>query len=183
MEKMELIKKLKKLADDTRGNDNERQSAETRLNELMLKYNIKIEDIIMDEPKDRFIPFDTKYEERLIHQVAYKLWKHEKSIMSYTNKKKKFNREHLILNLTDAEFIEFQYLYDTYRMDFKKEMELFYAAFVSKNRIYPQLTEEEQERINNEPDTMSRGDRLRASMMAQGIQASEIRRRLGNGEN
>ena len=56
-------------------------------------------------------------------------------------------------------------------------------AFISKNRIYPELTKEEQEKVDNEPDTMSRGDRIRASMMAEGIQASEIRKRLGNGEN
>lgn len=183
MDKIELIKKLKSLADDSRGNDNERQSAETRLNELMLKYNIKIDDIIANQTKERFIPFDTEYEKRLIHQVAYKLWKHDKPIMSYTNQKKKFNREHLILELTDAEFIEFEYLYDTYRQDFKKEMELFYMAFVSKNRIYPELTKEEQEEADKQPDTMSRGDRIRASMMAEGIQTSQIRKRLGNGEN
>ena len=183
MDKIELIKKLKSLADDSRGNDNERQSAETRLNELMLKYNIKIEDIIADEPKERFIPFDTEYEQRLIHQIVYKLWKHEKPIMSYTNKKKKFNREHLILNLTDAEFIEFEYLYDTYRRDFKKEMDIFYLAFISKNRIYPELTDEEREKVDNEPDPISRGDRIRASMMAEGIQTSQIRKRLDNGKN
>ena len=95
MDKIELIKKLKKLADDDRGNDNERISAETRLNELMIKYHIKIEDIIMDQVKERCIPFETEYEKRLIHQIAYKLWKRDKSIMSYTNKRKKFNRIHI----------------------------------------------------------------------------------------
>lgn len=183
MNKIELIKKLKQLADDDRGNDNERISAETRLNELMIKYHIKIEDIIADEVKERCIPFDTEYEKRLIHQIAYKLWKRDKIIMSYVNKRKKFNREHLILELTDAEFIEFEYLYDIYRKDFKKEMDLFYMAFISKNKIYPKLTEEEQQEEDKKPDTISRSDKIRASMMMEGIQESQIRKRLNDGEN
>ena len=56
-------------------------------------------------------------------------------------------------------------------------------AFISKNRIYPKLTKEEQAEEDKKPDTMSRSDKIRASMMMDGIETSQIRKRLNNGEN
>ena len=60
MNKLDLLKKLKALANDNRGNDNERESAEKQLNKLMEKYNITEEDIGTEEVKRRDLYFKTE---------------------------------------------------------------------------------------------------------------------------
>ena len=54
MNKLDLLKKLKALANDNRGNNNERESAEKQLNKLMEKYHITEEDIGIEEVKNGF---------------------------------------------------------------------------------------------------------------------------------
>ena len=57
MNKLDLLKKLKSLANDVRGNENERQSAEEQLNKLMQKYNITEEDLEIEKTERRnFVP-------------------------------------------------------------------------------------------------------------------------------
>ncbi len=177
--KMELLKKLQRLAEDDRGNDNERISAETMLNQLMLKWNISINDLELDTEKPREIEFYSLYEKKLIFQICYKLFKNNKSIRGYVSQRSKYKRTHLTIDMTDSEFIEFEYLYSTYRQDLQKEMDLFYSAFVAKNNIYPELTKEEQEEINKKPDEYTKNERLRIRIMAEGIEMSQIRKQIG----
>lgn len=179
MNKMELLKKLNALAKDNRGNSNERESAEKRLNELMKKYDIKIEDIEKEEEKDRYIEFTNIYERQLISQIVYKLFKRTKDVRGYISQRSKFKRTHLIVSMTDAEFIEFEYLYSVYKADLQKDMDLFYAAFINKNHIFPKYTDEELEAMENIPDEYTRGDRIRIDLMSRGIEISQIRKQIG----
>lgn len=174
MNKLDLLKKLKALASDDRGNNNERESAEKQLNKLMQKYNISEEDIGIDETKRRDLYFKTEWEHKLIAQTLYKLFP-EKPLYQQRNK-----RNWCFVELTDAEYLEFEMYYSAYKGSFQKELDLFYLAFISTNNIYPKNPPKSTE---PKSDGFSRGDRMRAAMMAQGIQRTNVRRELTDGKN
>ena len=178
MDKIQLLKKLNTLMQDTRGNSNERENAEKILAELIKKYNISLDDINNDEQKDRYIEFNNDYEKQLICQICYKLFKHEKSVRSFISKKSKFNRTHVIIQMTDEELIEFEYLYSIYKTDLAKEMNLFYTAFINKNNIFPELTDNELNLIKSTPSEYNNDERIRMTLMADGIKRSQIRKSI-----
>lgn len=168
--KLDLLKKLKTLADDTRGNEYERQTAEEQLNKLMKQYNVTEEDLEIDVRKKREFYFKNDWEHKLICQTIYKLFP-EMDIYRTRGKKNWIWTE-----MTDAEYIEFEVHYCAYKVSFQKEFEIFYYAFLSKNKIFPNKPPENK--APNAEDTMSRGDLIRASMMAQGIESAKVRRLL-----
>ena len=172
MNKLDLLKKLKSLANDVRGNENERQSAEEQLNKLMLKYNITEEDLEIEKTERRNFYFKNEWEHRLICQTIYKLWP-EMTIYRQFGKKNWIWAE-----MTDAQYLEFEVHYCAYKASFQKEFDIFYYAFLSKNHIFP----DKPAKNNSNDGGMSEGDLIRASMMAQGIESAQIRRLL-NGEN
>lgn len=176
MNKLELIKKLKALADDTRGNQNERESAEKQLQNLMDKYGITDEDLDIQEEKYREFYFVEEWEHKLICQTIYKLFPN-KPVYKQRGKKR-----YIYAYMTDAEKIEFEIYYPAYKESFKKEFDLFYYAFLSKNRIFPEKPPENNEAANAD-DKFSRGDMIRIGMMAQGIESTRVHKQIGDGNN
>lgn len=176
-QKLELLNKLKALANDTRGNDNERKVAMKQLEILMERYNITEEDLGKTERKERTIWFHSEWERRLANQVCYKLFP---TISRYSHIK---DRRHMHIELTDAEWIEFEYIFNIYRNDFEKELDLFFIAFLQKNHIFPDVDKDPDGPTIE--DKYSKGDLLRIGMMMEGIEHSQIRKAIGevDGEN
>lgn len=170
-----MLKKLKALADDTRGNENERAEAQNRLRRLMEKHGITEEDLEIEVRKKRNFYFKDDWEHKLICQTIYKLFP-EMDIYRTQGKKNWIWAE-----MTDAEYIEFEMHYCAYKASFQKEFDIFYYAFLSKNRIFPDKPPEDK--APNAEDKMSRGDLLRASMMAQGIESAQVRKLIGGNDN
>lgn len=169
--KLNLLKKLKTLADDTRGNENERQSAEEQLSKLMKQYNITEEDLEIEKVERRDFYFKDSWEHKLICQTIYKLFPEMNIYRTYGKK------NWIWAEMTDAQYLEFEVHYCAYKASFQKEFDIFYYAFLSKNKIFPDKPVKESTNDN----TMSKGDLIRASMMAQGIESAQVRRLL-NGE-
>ena len=174
--KSEIIKKLKAIADDTRGNDNERMSAQKQLEKLMKKYNLTDEDLEKEEQFYYPLYFREEWEHKLICQTLYKLVP-DRPIYKESNK-----RNWLYTYLTNAEKIEFEMYYNAYKNSFKKEFDLFYYAFLSKNRIFPDKPVEEST-DEDKPSKYSRGDLLRIGMMAEGIESARVHKEIGDGND
>ena len=171
MNKTDLLKKLKALANDERGNINERKLAEERLNELLIKYNIDPEDINTENLVRRDFYFREDWERKLLGQTLYMLFP-EKDFWKNTKK-----RNWIWCEMTDAEYLEFETHYCAYKASYQHEQELFFTAFISKNKIFP--PDEKVPENKRAPESkMSRGDRLRAAMMMDGIQSTTVRRLL-----
>lgn len=170
--KLELLKKLKALADDIRGNENERQSAENQLAKLMDMYNITDEDLEIEQPIRRNFYFKHHWEHRLICQTIYKLWP-EMSIYRTRGR-----RNWIWAEMTDVQYLEFEVHYNAYKTSFQKEFDIFYYAFISKNNIFPDKPVKE-----GAENTMSQNDLLRASMMAQGMEHVQVRKLIGKDDN
>lgn len=134
MNKEELIKKIKALAD--RGIGGEKENAQKLLKELMQKYNINEEEISEDVIKEFDIKMPKVYKAAdLANQVLYSIVGKEngenKGLYSWRRTK------HYFVRCTAAEFLEFEAKLKFYAHFFKKELETFYSAFVQANGIFP----------------------------------------------
>ena len=175
-DKIQLLKKLQNRMKDLRGNENERLVAEKQLDILMKKYGITEEDLGTDERKRRDFYFGNEWENKLICQVLYTIKGDNNPIYQSRHK-----RNWIWAELTDAEYIEFETLYPAYKQSFKKELDIFYLAFVNKNHIFPPDSIAKQK--NSSSDRFSRADRMRAAMMSEGIEFTNVRRQLEDGKN
>ena len=172
--KLELLKKLQALAQDDRGNEHERNVAEKQLSILMKKYNITDEDIEEEKPKERQIWYRHHWEYLLIHQLVYAFFD-DRPTKIRIGGRMVGERGFLYVDFTDAEWLEFNYMYDIYKTSLNKEMELFYTAFISKNHIYPAKPKESNsEHVN--PMTME--EQMKVAMFAESISKSHIRKAL-----
>ena len=176
MDKLELLKKLQNRVKDLRGNENERLNAESQLNMLMKKYGIGEEDLETEKKKRRDFYFKNEWERSLISQVLYTIRGENNVIYKFSNK-----RNWIWAELTDAEYIQFETLYPAYKVAFQKEFEIFYLAFINKNKIFP--PDSIAKPNSNKSSKYSRSDRMRAAMMAEGMEFTKIRRQIGDGKN
>ena len=174
MDKTELLKKLKALSEDTRGNENERKRAEEQLNRLLIKYNIDPQSINTENLVRRDLYYKNELEKKLLHQVVYKICGDRQM---YVQRGK---RNWIWCEMTDAEFLQFEMEYPTYKNAMNKELDIFYLAFIQKNRIFPpdNLVPQKETDEEEQPSRYSRGDRIRAAMMAEGMEFTNIRRQL-----
>lgn len=173
MDKTELLKKLKALSEDTRGNENERKRAEEQLNRLLIKYNIDPQSINTENLVRRDLYYKNELEKKLLHQVVYKICGDRQM---YVQRGK---RNWIWCEMTDAEFLQFEMEYPAYKNAMNKELDIFYLAFIQKNRIFPPDNLVHQKETDEEqPSQYSRGDRIRAAMMAEGMEFTNIRRQL-----
>ena len=134
MNKEDLIKKIKALAD--RGIGGEKENAQKLLKELMRKYNINEEEISEDLIKEFDIKMPKVYKAaELANQVLYSIVGKEngdtKGLFSWRGTK------HYFIRCTAAEFLEFEAKLKFYAHFFKKELDTFYSAFVQANSIFP----------------------------------------------
>jgi len=145
MEKyINLAKKLKQLAE--RGIGGEKYNVEIKLKELMMKYNLRIEDI--EGEKEDFHTFNFEpHNKKLFFQVASTLLGSDYDTYSLGGKKIKNN---VILKLTVAQAIEIRAKFDFYLTVFNEEYEVFYSAFIYSQRLYPPDSNKNNESKNNE---------------------------------
>ena len=135
MDKIELLNKIKALADN--GVGGEKQNATKLLADLMQKYNIDENELQTEVLHNFEFKFSGVYAKELAHQVLYSIignLDNSKGFfiaVTYGGKKKN------IVRCTNAEFIEFQAKYKFYKYHFLKDLDIFYDAFVEKNDIYP----------------------------------------------
>lgn len=177
MEREELLKKLLVLS--KRGVNGEAKNAEMLLNKLLKKHGMTLEDINnVEQTKDYDFEFESKWEENLLNQLAYAMFP-EKDVYVYTYKRKKYNRTHLMLKLTSAEFIEFDYAYNVYRESWNKELDLFYHAFIQKNKLFPPENKKKKN-VKCIDDEYSKEELFKMSMFANGINKTSMRRALTN---
>ena len=145
---IELAQKIKALAD--RGIGGEKLNAQQQLERIMKKYKLTIEDIEGD--KKEFAAFKVNREScSLFDQVVSTVLGVDFEL--YTDKRK---RNCTILLVTACEAVQIRIEWEFYSKLYAQELELFYDAFILKNRLYPKngtaqnlenLTEEQLEKL------------------------------------
>lgn len=165
--KIEVIKKLKELAD--RGIGGEKENAELLLKKYMKKYDISEDEIINDEEKEVYIDLRNEIELRLASQILYAFFD-KAPLYKINNTKIKYYTKLLV-----SQEIEFRYMYSVYLESFKKQELIFYRAFINKNRIFPKEANTDMNKVSKEEQE----EMIKASMMQSGIEITQIRKCIG----
>ena len=187
MDKQKIIDKIlkvKALAD--KGTEGERANAERMLKDLMEKYNIS-EAELRDDVKEVYM-LDTKNPLyiQLLMQIIHmcvdpeiKVW----NIESVKKKDKKVLADagygdatgNVAIGCTKLQFIEVKMLFDIYREDLEKQLDVFMYAYFSKNGLLLPPKEGEDAKAVTEDDI---DKALKAHAMERGIDKKEIRKMI-----
>ena len=132
MSKIELLEKIKKLAEQ--GYGGEAENAAALLSRLMKKYNITENELNSDKPTDCRFRYSGKWERRLLSQIIYATTGRPTYRVYNPHTTRPINV--LVACCTKAQEIEIKASYDFYNYYLKKDMEIFYEAFIASNDIY-----------------------------------------------
>lgn len=148
-ERERLLEKLKKVrAIAERGVGGEKESAERTLAALMERYGITEEDLEDTKTSMHWIRYKTKWEEKLLYQLAYMylgIGPAFGCMGTYTGR----TRKKVWIECTVAQYIKIEADFAFYSA-VMEEMGLFYQAFLQKNNLFPppelarEMTEEEE---------------------------------------
>lgn len=169
--KMELLKKLRALAE--RGVGGEKETAERKLAQLMKKYNIEEEELSDEKLMDYDFRYKTEFEERLLTQLFYKIADNRSR---YEYKRGKGSKTTYGITCTKAEGLQIQIEYDFYRELWKEECNFFFRAFIQKHEIF--LRTEEGGR---EQSTLTKEEIMRMMAMMEGMQDKTMHLMLQDG--
>ena len=165
MNYIELCKKLKALAE--RGEGGEKSNAMQKLRSIMEKHNISESDIDEDEKHDCSFRV-TKEQYKLFVQIVYSVvGQHYKVYPSMV-------KGYYVLTITRDHELQIRFLLEVYWKDYKKQLNLFYTAFVMKNKIYPENDDREPKELTDE----RRSEIFLAMQMANGIKKTEILKQI-----
>jgi hypothetical protein len=136
--KLELIKKLRALAE--RGVGGEKEGAQKKLDQLMKKYDIQEMDLSDELEENHDFRYRNEYEKILLRQLFYKIVPDYKQ-KAYVYKYGRGSRTTMGVSCTKAQALQIQIEYDFYRDLWKEEVDFFMDAFIQKHRIFAEPTE------------------------------------------
>nr|WP_320022112.1 hypothetical protein [uncultured Draconibacterium sp.] len=126
---IELAKKLKALAD--RGVDGEKINAAVKLEALLKKYDLTIEDVEAEIVQAEL--FEYKFvQKQILIQVIMMVMGMNVKIWGSTQKRNAF-----IVDCTKSQFIEIQAAFNFYWNAYEEDLRIFNQAFIQKNKLLP----------------------------------------------
>lgn len=131
----DLMKKLYNLAQ--RGVGGEKISAQEKLNTLLEKNNMTLDDLQEDIPKINYFEYHSPYEKKLLCQIFYKVMGASSDYQIYTPNSGEGKYTKLAIMCTAAQKIEIDLDFDFYKRALDEEMEYLYQGFIQKMMIFP----------------------------------------------
>ena len=135
--KAELLKKLKALVD--RGKVTEKVSAEKKLKELMRKYDISENELLEDKIATVAFKYHGKEQRRLLVQIIYKVTNCTDFYTYRSINSRRKSKTSLGADVTAAQKIEIEFLFDFYAKQYEKERSNFLEAFIQKHELFGEL--------------------------------------------
>lgn len=169
--KAELLKKIKALAE--RGVDGERESAQTLLARLMEQYGISETEIEEERREIAWFPYSQETERRLLNQIIYMVTGAGGfgCVGEYSGRK----RKKMGTECTAAERLEIEANYAFFKEAMKKELEIFYSAFVNKNNLFPPADKVKPRSIE-ELSPEEKAYYAKVGLMAEGMERHTLRK-------
>ncbi len=164
-------KKIKALAD--KGFGGERLNAERMLKEFMNRHGISESDICEDTKQDHYFKVPREQDRRLFRQVAYKIIGEGIKFYSSSNRK-----EYIILTCTSSQAFDIEMQFDFYKREFKADLDLFFSAFVQKNKLFAETSETDMSKVT--PEELAKMRKSQA--MAQGLERKQFNKQIGKDE-
>lgn len=187
-EALDKIRKVYELAN--RGEGGERESAKARLDELIKKYGITLEELDSEAETTHFYHLHGNRNHELFTQVAAtrgctrfvfigpqdnnKLSKKLKDMTSYGRPR----GANVVFVCSPLKFIEITTAYEVYQNSFDEHYEAFFYAFLAENDLFYGESDGSREITDKERKMLGR-----AQMMMLGIERAEVHRQLKQGDN
>lgn len=148
-DKLSLAKKLRELA--LRGSDGEREAAQEALDMVLKKYNLSLEEVDDEQPKDFEFRYHGDEELGLLRQISYKVFGEKGRVhrMRFVASQR-LCRNTVGITCTEAQRIEIDFLFDFYKRLYQKEKEIFFRAFIEKHRLFGESAGEGTDTISDE---------------------------------
>jgi hypothetical protein len=165
--KIELAKKLKALAEQ--GIGGEKTNANEMLMAYMEKHGLSLDELENDQINEYDFEIDGHDDIQLFAQIAYSICGKDSNCYARNGIEGR-----VFSKMTYFQKVEIEMKYDFYSKLFKDELEIFYSAFIQKNRIFPEgnvtdvndLTDEERAKVN------------RILEMSESITKGEVRKQI-----
>lgn len=152
---IEKLKKLQQLAD--RGEENEKDNARQRIEEIMKKYGITEDDLTNEDCYFHFTTINTKtprFSIDLWRQVCARVLMNPKANFAVADDtpvgkelkrtlKKSGISHNAMVECTDAQFVQILAKYDFFAKHLKHDEDVFFSAFIMKNDLSVKVSKEE----------------------------------------
>lgn len=133
-----LEEKLRKLLIlSERGIDGEKDNAAVLLERLLKKHGLELSDISDEEISRYWFKYKGAWHERLLTQVILKVAGREVKMWESKMKRSKIGAD-----VTKAQMLEIEMLFDAYKIALDEEMDFTFEAFINKNNLFPQSNKE-----------------------------------------
>lgn len=172
---VETIRKISRLMDDPGATEGEKENARKKLELFLRKYGYTEADISDANTKISMFQFDfdNKYEATLLSQIIFQTLNVGK--ISYwhghlTKKgdlviEKKDRAKHIVIEMTRIQYDTVKERYWQLRKPFDDELQLATRAFISSNKIYSNLEQDQTELSLDEIDQIKKV--LKRAMLIQ----------------
>jgi len=166
--KVELLKKIKALADN--GIGGEKINAKLKLRKLMKELGITDLDLEIDKVKTRIFKTGSLIiYKKLFVQVVSSIIEDVKIYSSMGNKNIR------LVDCTVSQQVEIEAKFAFYKIRYNQDLETFFIAFIQKNGIFPKYSkEQEHEEMTHEERTKY----IKAEMMSNGLEKHHYRKQI-----
>jgi hypothetical protein len=130
---MRRIGKIKALAE--RGIDGEQAAAQSILENILTRHNLTMAEIEDEKPVRNWVEvgFSGRHERTLMTQVICKVGQFSTGL---TIRQKKGTRSRFFVQLSPAEHVEVEFVFELMRTALAEEMEKMLSAFIFRNNLY-----------------------------------------------
>jgi len=146
----------------------EAKNAERQLQNLLTKHNMTLADIETETRELVWFRYNNPAEKKILTQIFYKVLTGEYSV--WVNKGKQRQKG---VDVTKQEILEIELMFTIYRKALKEQMEIFLEAFVQKNKIFPEITFDD-----NDSEPMSDEKLFALRQMMGGIEHTPVNKAL-----
>lgn len=154
----EKLKKVAALMNDAGATDGERETARHRLELMLEKYGLKLEDVIsQSQPITRYcFTYEHDWQKKILIQLVAVICGSTKIIPYVARDKRAYRRKDkpLYFDLTTAQYTEAMHLYPQYCKAFQEQFNTLLSAFIQNNNLAvpsnedpKPLTEKEMEEL------------------------------------
>ena len=172
---MRRIGKIKALAD--RGVDGEQAAAQAMLENILTRHNLTLADIEDTAPARNWVEVEFKgqHERKLMGQVIRKVRQHAGDLAIRQQKRV---RSSFYVELSPAEHVEVEFLFELMRKALAEEFDKVLSAFIFRNNLYGPRTHENDDEETPEPTPEERARLRQIAAMADFMNPVNVRKAI-----
>jgi hypothetical protein len=162
---MRRLYKIKALAE--RGDRGEREAAQAQLESILARHNLTLDDIEAPAPVRNWVEvsFVGKHEKTLMTHVILKV---RQEPDTFNIRRRKGVRSSYWVELSAAEHVEVEFLFELMRKALADEFDKVLMAFIFTNKLFgPRRERDEDDEDEDKPDTRTHEERMRTRQIAQ----------------